>query len=341
MVPTRASQTKYSNGELVLCYEPDPSKVRVLYDAKVLDTLVSHVHGKRIIKYKVHFQGWSSSWDRIVDEDALLKDGEDNRDLQKELFQKAKDVIGERRLKWHHQRRLGEESGDSEMSSLKSEVECSDDETSDEEVYEKAPASVEVPLELPQDLKQILEKDWLYITHQKKLLVLPSDPNAVAVMESYMDYVVNKRFHLTAHSTYAQEKDAIAFYRLAMETMESLRVCLDFYIEKCLMYKEEQEQTKNLKELGSLNGEKKLILPTEVASPAYYKEVPVNPSLIYGPVHLLRLMVKLPDILGQTVLDRRRQPYVIQHLKEFLKYLHQEKDHFFGPFLYTDSLSAE
>ena len=38
------------------------------------------------------------------------------------------------------------------------------------------------------------------------------------------------------------------------------------------------------------SGEKKLILPTEVASSAYYKEAPVNPSLIYGPIHLLRLM---------------------------------------------------
>lgn len=34
-------------------------------------------------------QGWNSSWDRCVTEDFVLKDTEENRQLQKDLAQKA------------------------------------------------------------------------------------------------------------------------------------------------------------------------------------------------------------------------------------------------------------
>lgn len=38
MVSTRGHSTKYkfSDGEKVLCYEPDPTKAKVLYDSKVM-----------------------------------------------------------------------------------------------------------------------------------------------------------------------------------------------------------------------------------------------------------------------------------------------------------------
>ncbi len=73
----------FSEGERVLCYEPDPSMARVIYNAKILK-VVSHKEAAAAIatgkkraavavapaanakekQYLVHFQGWSSSWDR-------------------------------------------------------------------------------------------------------------------------------------------------------------------------------------------------------------------------------------------------------------------------------------
>lgn len=44
---------------------------------------------KRIIEYLIHFQGWNSSWDRRVNEDFVLKDTEENRQLQKDLAEKS------------------------------------------------------------------------------------------------------------------------------------------------------------------------------------------------------------------------------------------------------------
>lgn len=45
--------------------------------------------GKKVIEYLIHFQGWNSSWDRKVGEDFILKDTEENRQLQKDLAEKS------------------------------------------------------------------------------------------------------------------------------------------------------------------------------------------------------------------------------------------------------------
>jgi len=42
--------------------------------------------------YLVHFQGWSSTWDRYVTDEFLLKTTEDNRALQKKLFTDAEEA---------------------------------------------------------------------------------------------------------------------------------------------------------------------------------------------------------------------------------------------------------
>ncbi|XP_049802385.1 male-specific lethal 3 homolog isoform X2 [Schistocerca nitens] len=90
MVPMRGSKFKFEEGEKVLCYEPDPTKARVLYDSKVLEVNVNRdKKGRRAVEYLIHFQGWNSSWDRYVSEDHILKHTEENWKLQKELAEKA------------------------------------------------------------------------------------------------------------------------------------------------------------------------------------------------------------------------------------------------------------
>lgn len=44
---------------------------------------------KKVIEYLIHFQGWNASWDRRVDEAYLLKDTDENRQLQKDLAEKS------------------------------------------------------------------------------------------------------------------------------------------------------------------------------------------------------------------------------------------------------------
>ncbi|KAL1246828.1 hypothetical protein QQF64_034799 [Cirrhinus molitorella] len=81
---------KFHKGEKVLCFEPDPSKAKVLYDAKVVDiAAVKDDKGKRVPKYLIHFNGWNRSWDRWAAEDHVLRDSENNRKLQRKLARKA------------------------------------------------------------------------------------------------------------------------------------------------------------------------------------------------------------------------------------------------------------
>ena len=76
---TTRSSVKYEVKERVLCYEPDPTKAKVIYDAKILK-IVDENNEKAFL---VHFQGWSSTWDRFVAHDCLLKSNEENKNLQK------------------------------------------------------------------------------------------------------------------------------------------------------------------------------------------------------------------------------------------------------------------
>ncbi|XP_012278892.1 male-specific lethal 3 homolog [Orussus abietinus] len=95
MVSTRGPKFKFSDGEKVLCYEPDPTKAKVLYDSKVLDVIVNKdQRGRKAVEYLIHFQGWNSSWDRCVTEKYVLKDTEENRQLQRDLAQKAQLQLG-------------------------------------------------------------------------------------------------------------------------------------------------------------------------------------------------------------------------------------------------------
>uniref|UniRef100_A0A6P4FHY3 Protein male-specific lethal-3 n=1 Tax=Drosophila rhopaloa TaxID=1041015 RepID=A0A6P4FHY3_DRORH len=80
----------FRKGEIVLCYEPDKSKARVLYTSKVLNVFERRdEYGLRYYDYKIHFQGWRPSYDRSVRGTVLLKDTEENRQLQRELAEAA------------------------------------------------------------------------------------------------------------------------------------------------------------------------------------------------------------------------------------------------------------
>lgn len=50
--------------------------------------MVSAVYAKEDINI-LSYKGWNSSWDRCVTEEYVLKDTEENRQLQRDLAQKA------------------------------------------------------------------------------------------------------------------------------------------------------------------------------------------------------------------------------------------------------------
>lgn len=50
---------------------------------------VKDKRGKKSTEYLIHFLGWSSTWDRRVPDEFVLKDTHENRLLQKELAEKS------------------------------------------------------------------------------------------------------------------------------------------------------------------------------------------------------------------------------------------------------------
>ncbi|XP_047479444.1 putative male-specific lethal-3 protein-like 2 [Penaeus chinensis] len=56
---------------------------------------------------------------------------------------------------------------------------------------------------------------------------------------------------------------------------------------------------------------------------------PPPPSLIYGPLHLLRLFVKLPEILFRMNLPEIKRRIIIKHLELFLEYVSSHSDELF------------
>jgi len=107
---------KFEEGERVLCYEPDPNKVKLIHDAKILEVSAgTDSRGRKVDEYLVHFQGWNASWDRYVMEDLLLKETEGNRRLQKELFEQTDLIVNKNKKK---KRRLSDKIRDSLESKI-------------------------------------------------------------------------------------------------------------------------------------------------------------------------------------------------------------------------------
>ncbi|CAM8879347.1 unnamed protein product [Rhodiola kirilowii] len=55
----------------------------------------------------------------------------------------------------------------------------------------------------------------------------------------------------------------------------------------------------------------------------------VSPSTVYGAEHLLRLFVKLPDLLSFLNIDQETSVHLQQRLADFLKFLQKHQITFF------------
>ncbi|XP_063709423.1 protein male-specific lethal-3 isoform X2 [Culicoides brevitarsis] len=210
----------FTEGEKVLCYEPDITKVKVLYNAKVLEVFeVKDKRGRKHTEMLIHFQGWSSSWDRRVPDEFVLKDTPENRVLQKELAEKSQLQLGTylyRKERKKRRRKLSERveelignnnqtptesattsenatptSGETQSSPMipppeldidyySSSVESSMDE---EKVY----------MQIGEILKARLEFDHKLITQELKLVNLPTKYPVIAILENFVKhYALNQ-----------------------------------------------------------------------------------------------------------------------------------------------------
>ncbi|XP_015674823.1 male-specific lethal 3 homolog [Protobothrops mucrosquamatus] len=232
---SRGMKFKFYKGERVLCFEPDPTKAKVLYDAKIVDIVIGKDEkGRKVPEYLIHFNGWNRSWDRWAAEHHVLCDTDENRRLQRKLARKA--VARMRRKGKKGRCRLPgvdsvlkllptEENERSSENSISSSSDDDSDEGTEEElkseesdIDEKIEMKEEqethakrdmeeraINIEIPEILKKKLEEDCYYINRRKRLVKLPCQTNIITILESYVKhFAINAAFSANERSRHHQ-----------------------------------------------------------------------------------------------------------------------------------------
>ena len=250
----------------------------------------------KTIRYFVHYQGWNKSWDEWVPENRVLKYNDANIEKQKEL-RDSHDANKAKKKK----RTLDSESSVPSPSSVSSTSASKSTRAAaagkegdgsrkklklDPDVEEEAEFTkkMEIKIKLPDELKNWLVDDWDLITRQKKLVEIPARTTVQQILD---DYVKSKR------GSKAKESQVV-------EVTSGIREYFDTMIGCQLLYKFEK--------------------------PQYNKIVRESPedagmSSVYGAVHLVRLFVRLGQMLVYSDLDEKDINVLLSHIHDFLKYL--------------------
>lgn len=147
-----------------------------------------------------------------------------------------------------------------------------------------------VNIQIPLTLKKQLVDDFEFITHLGKLVKLPRTPNVNDIFKTYFDYRLKKSGSIA---------DSVE------EIMKGLSCYFDKALPVMLLYNNERQQYQEA-------------CPNDIA-----------PSAIYGAEHLLRLFVKLPELLfhanieGDTLIELQAQ------ILDFLRFLRKNQRAFF------------
>ena len=137
----------------------------------------------------------------------------------------------------------------------------------------------------------LLVDDWDYLTRQRKLVILPC---RVTVDEVINNYVKAKTGGKSPKDDDITQKENAIF-----EVTAGMKEYFDVMLGSQLLYKFEREQHADI-----------------------LKEHPDKPmSKLYGPIHLLRLFVKLGGMLTYTPLDDKSIQLLLFYIHDFLLYI--------------------
>ncbi|XP_051150057.1 protein MRG1-like isoform X2 [Andrographis paniculata] len=155
---------------------------------------------------------------------------------------------------------------------------------------EVAPPVEKVNIQIPSTLKRQLVDDHECIIHLGKLVKLPCSPNVHEILSKFLDFQMNK--------------DGIIVDPV-VEVVDGLRSYFDKALPVMLLYKQERRQ---------------------------YREAitdNLSPSSVYGAEHLLRLFVKLPELLSCMHIEKEALTELQQRLHDILRFLQNNQCAFF------------
>ncbi|KAK2445647.1 hypothetical protein P8452_23258 [Trifolium repens] len=147
-----------------------------------------------------------------------------------------------------------------------------------------------VNIQIPPTLRKQLVDDFEFITHLGKLVKLPRTPNVNDIFKTYFDYRLKKSGSI-ADSVEEIMKGLCCYFDKALPTM--------------LLYNNERQQYQEA-------------CPNDIV-----------PSDIYGAEHLLRLFVKLPEILFHANIEDDTLVELHTQILDFLRFLRRNQRAFF------------
>ncbi|XP_043829584.1 LOW QUALITY PROTEIN: mortality factor 4-like protein 1 [Dromiciops gliroides] len=153
------------------------------------------------------------------------------------------------------------------------------------EVERRYVKKTDIKVNIPNELKPWLVEDWELVVGQKQLFHLPAQKNIDSILDDYEEY---ERAQGNLAKSYS-----------VTEVVAGIKAYFNVMLGPQLLYDFERPQYAD-------------ILADDPDAPM---------SQIYGASHLLRLFVKIGDMLSYTALDEQSVALLLNYLHDFLKYL--------------------
>ncbi|XP_026446001.1 protein MRG1-like isoform X1 [Papaver somniferum] len=264
-----------------------------IYESKVQKVEMRKVDNTEEKRYFVHYLGWNKNWDEWVGPERLLKFTEENKKLQEDLKLKQQGTDKNPKSgRSSHMKPKSSADAKMDKEDTRNYVGKGKKRKSDFSIEEKDTISNEklVKIQIPSTLKKQLVDDWEFVVQLGKLVKLPRSPCVDDIMKRYLDYKLKKEGMIG---------ESVG------EILKGLRCYFDKALPVMLLYKMERQQ---------------------------YQEAikdDVSPSSVYGAEHLLRLFVKLPELLSYANIEEEASTRLHTKLIDLLKFLQKNQSTFF------------
>ena len=284
-----ADDVVYDQKEKVLTFHSDR-----WWRSKVIG--IVSVSGRQ--QYHIHFDGFGKKrYDSDHFADDLMKDTPANRAIADQYNHNKDAAMKPKRTARNKRKFEAEEALDETV-----DVDAATGALSD---HPAAASTATSKLVIPGTLKRQLMADWELITRKHHVVPLPRHPNVARVLESFVETTPQTR------------RAAVS------EVCAGLRLYFDRSLPLILLYKYERPQHNMFaaEEGARLNAAR---------SSAASSAVPIiRWSNIYGCEHLLRLFVKLPALLAETIQDNKERKLVVGILTEIIRFIESRRSELF------------
>lgn len=271
----------------------------LLYEAKVKDKQITTNDATKTL-YKIHYMGWSKNWDELKSADQILKFNRENLIRQRKLISCLKNLKENSAKK---SRQENDSSNESTPTPEDAELRAQDEWKSRRGSKIEPPGPLlDCPLTFPPALIQDLVSNHTCITQKNQLLKLPRNPTVTQILDLYYQ------------NQLAAESDETNIFNL--QVVSGLKVYFHISLNTMLLYQQELHQ---FSEVTMVDPDKSV-------------------CDIYGFEHLLRLLVKLPQIvqLGSVTVAQKFRGHIQLCLDEVVEFLHRNRA-ICGQAVYYDS----